>query len=85
MPCYPPSKVGTARELQQLGKDGWNTRSKRILASSVAETFVPLSTAPGTSVTPKTPQDSVHLQGSKENGFTSLSQVGKVRDLERPG
>lgn len=67
MPCYPPGKLGTARELQQLGKDSWNTWSKKSLASSVAETFVPLSTAPDTSVTPKTPQDSVYLQGSKDN------------------
>lgn len=68
MPCYPPDKGGTARELRQPGKDGCNTwgSCERSLASSVAETSVPLGTAPGTSITPKTPPSSVYLQDSKE-------------------
>lgn len=39
MPCCPPGKAGTARELQQLEKDGWNTWNscKKSLASSVAQ------------------------------------------------
>lgn len=71
MPCYPPGKAGTPRELPQLGKDGCNTwgSCNRSLASPVAQTPVPFGTAPGTSATPKTPQSLVHLQGSKEESI----------------
>lgn len=87
MSCCPPGKAGTARELPQLGQ------LQEEPGFFCGTDLCPLGTAPGMSVTPKTPQSSVYLHqlllgdvaqqhAAKRNGFTCLSQV---RELGRPG